>query len=194
MSSEKFTFEYDDREICLLDLLPQIYHPILDYRAISNLSGREVSELYNGVKYIMDNNFITTASEDTLSKWEKYLNLVPNGTDTLDERRFRILAKLNDYPPYTDHYLVNKLTELCGADNFAIKKDYTNYKLEVLFSLASSTNEETIREVLRSIVPANLELSIQPFRSRYSELHAFTHEALSNYTHAEIETRVPIEQ
>jgi uncharacterized protein YmfQ (DUF2313 family) len=193
MDSEKFTFEYDGREICLLDSLPQIYHPISDYRAISNVSGKEVCDLYQGVKRILDDNFISTSSEASISKWEKYLKLVPNGTDTLEERRFRILAKLNDYPPYTDQYLVNKLTELCGAGNFSIKPDYNNYKLEIWFSLASTTNEDTILDVLKSLIPANIELSIMPFRSRYSELSAFTHDTLASYTHAEIETRVPIE-
>ena len=48
----KHTFTHDERDICLLDLLPQIYHPIQDFQAMSNLSGEEVEELYSGVDYI----------------------------------------------------------------------------------------------------------------------------------------------
>lgn len=193
MSSEAFAFKYDNREICLLDLLPPIYHPISDYKAITNSSGNEICELYKGVKHILDNSFISTSSEDTIAKWEKALRLVPNGLDTLEERRFRILTKLNDYPPYTDQYLVNKLTELCGEGNFSIERDYANYRLTIQFSLDSMVNTETIRELIMSIIPANIELSVGYYRTRHSELNTFTHEALSNYTHEEIETRVPLD-
>lgn len=193
MSSEKFTFKYDEREICLLDSLPQIYHPISDFRAMSNVSGEEVSELYKGVTYITANAFINTSSDAILSKWEKYLKITPNGTDTLDERRFRILAKLNDFPPYTDHYLVKKLTDLCGADNFRITREYDKYKILVEVSLDSIANTDSVMELVKSIIPANLELTVRVLRARHNELEGFTHEYLANYTQDQITYREALE-
>lgn len=180
---DRFKFSYDDREICLLDLLPQIYQPIHDYRSINNINGEELSMLYSGVKQILDDQFIKTASEKTLIKWEQYLRITPNGTDTLDERRFRILTKLNDTPPYTDRYLVEKLNDICGEGYYRISRDYKNYKLLIEISLNSIANTDTIMEVIRAIIPANIDLEIRTFRSRHSQVAKFTHDQLAEHTH-----------
>lgn len=189
MDVKKYTFTHDERDICLLDLLPEIYHPVQDFQAMSNISAEEVRDLYTGVDYILDNAFIKTCSESTIVKWESYLRITPNGTDTLDERKFRVLAKLNDLPPYTDRYLVNKLTELCGADKFRIFREYNDYRLLIELSLDSEANTDTVAEVVKSIIPANLELIVRSYRTRHYELEPYTHEYLANYTHDQIKYR-----
>lgn len=180
---EKVKFTYDEREVCLLDLLPQIYHPIYDYQAMCNESSGEVKSLFSRVTNILSDQFIESASKDVISKWEKYLRIIPNGTDTLDERRFRIIAKLNDRPPYTDQYLVNKLNELCGEGYYRISRDYPNYKLLIEISLNSVANTDTVMEIIRAIIPANIELEIRTFRSRHSQVAKFTHDQLAEHTH-----------
>lgn len=184
---ETFKFTYDEREICLLDSLPQVYHQIYDFKGMSNSSGKEISNLYAGVKTIIDDQFITTASSATIARWEKYLGITPNSADTLDERRFRILARLNDNPPYTNRYLINKLNELCGEGYYRISQDYGNYKLTIEISLDSIANTDSMIELIRTIVPANIELVIRTFRSRHYEVSKFTHTQLNEYTHDEIE-------
>ena len=186
MSVDNFEFVYEDREIALIDLLPLVYHPIQDFKSMTNTCGRELSELYSGVTYILESQFISDASPEILAKWEKYLGVTPNGTDTLEERRFRVLAKLNDSPPYTDKYLVNKLTELCGTDNFRITRDYSNYNLTIELSLDSLANTETVRKLVRDIIPANLVLTVKEYHARYNEVGQFTHEELTAYTYDEI--------
>lgn len=193
MSVDKFEFSHDGRDIALLDSLPLIYHPIQDFRAMTNTCGMELSEVYSGIRYILDNQFISGASEATLAKWEKYLRVTPNGTDTLEERRFRILAKLNDLPPYTDKYLEAKLTELCGSDNFHITRDYSNFKITIELSLDSLANTETVESIIRSIIPANLDLTITWYRMRNYEVAKFTHEELAKYTQDEIKYGYPLE-
>lgn len=183
MSSNGFSFIYDEREITLLDSLPQIYHPIYDYQGITNASGRELSDLYNGVKNLVDDQFIATASASTLTRWEKYLDITPNGTDTLEERRFRVLSKLNDRPPYTDGYLINKLDELCGRDYYRIFREYKNYRLIIEISLDSVANTNTVMELVKSIIPANIELVVRTFRTRHYEVGKLTHTQLAEYTH-----------
>ena len=189
MENDKVRFTYDEREICLLNLLPEIYKPIYDFRAIANGSCEEVEPLYNGVKAILDNTFINTASDSILAKWEKHLGITPNATDTLDERRFRILAKLNDSPPYTDAYLEKRLDELCGKDCWRVLKDYDQYQLVVQISASSATNNATVADVVRKIIPANMTLVVQDFRTRHSELTGYTHEQLAAYTHDDIKYR-----
>jgi hypothetical protein len=134
----------------------------------------------------LNDQFISTASEEVIAKWEKYLDITPNGTDTLDERRFRIHVELNDTPPYTDKYLINKLDNLCGKGLWRWHRDYNEYTLVIEVSLESVANTESVINMVRNIIPANINLVVRNYRSRHSELGAFTHEELTTYTHDEI--------
>jgi DNA-binding PadR family transcriptional regulator len=185
-TAKNVKFEYDGREISLIDLLPIIYHNILDYHAITDTSATELSPLYRNLSKLLNDQFISTASEEVIAKWEKYLDITPNGTDTLDERRFRIHVELNDTPPYTDKYLINKLDNLCGKGLWRWHRDYNEYTLVIEVSLESVANTESVINMVRNIIPANINLVVRNYRSRHSELGAFTHEELTTYTHDEI--------
>ena len=184
--NEHFTFTYDGRDVCLVEYLPHIFKNLLDYTALADSSGVELSPLYEKVKTMLEDQFITTASSDIVAKWESYLGITPSATNTLEERKFRILAKLNDTPPYTDKYLENRLTELCGKDNWRIYRDYDQYNLTVEVSMNSEANTETVAGIIRAIVPANLNLVVQEYRSRHSEVAQYTHAELAAYTHDDI--------
>jgi uncharacterized protein YmfQ (DUF2313 family) len=176
------SFVYDEREVNLLDLLPQIYKPIYDFRALANSSTSELSKLYRKLSNIVNDQFIKSCSEETITKWERYLNLIPNGGDTLEERKFRVLTRLNDSPPYTDRYLEKRLNELCGKGYWRVHKDYDVYMLTIEVSLDSEANTETVINMVRDIIPANIELVVRNYRSRHSELANLTHEELASYT------------
>lgn len=183
MSSDKVTFTYDGRDITPLDSLPQIYQPIYDFRTLANNYGLELKDLYGCLESVIDSQFINDAPEDVISKWEGYLKIVPNGTDSLDERRFRILARLNDTPPYTDRYLENKLDQLCGEGYWRLFKEYNDYTLVVEIAMDSIANTETMFALIRDMIPANLHLIVRQYHSRHYELSGYTYEQLGQYTH-----------
>lgn len=194
MAIENVKFNYDNREICLVDLLPQIYRPIYDFRALSNASGTELSKLYQRVRSLLNDQFITTCSVDTLVKWEKYLKLTPSPTETVEERRFRVLANFKDIPPYTRRYLIKQLNKLCGEGNWRWHERYNQFCLIIEVSVNSPTNKETIAKFVRDIVPANIEVTVRDYSSEYRELRTFTHDELSEYTHSEIKNGEPFKQ
>ena len=184
--NENFTFTYDNREVCLVEYLPHIFKDILDYRALANSAGIELSPLYEKVRTMLEDQFIATASPEIVAKWESYLGITPGANNTLDERKFRILARLSDTPPYTDKYLENRLTELCGKDNWRIFRDYANYGLTVEISMNSEANTDTVAKIVKALVPANLDLVVQEYRSRHSGVAKYTHAELATYTHDDI--------
>lgn len=183
---DDYIFEYDEREVNLSELLPQVYKQISDYRAMVNSSGRELHKLYEKLTESFNNQFISTSSLEAIRKWENRFGITPRGTDTLEERRFRVLAKLSDFPPYTEQYLVKRLNDLCGVGNWRMFTDYESYRLVVQITLESLANNETVLNVVREIVPANLEIDIQRFRVRYSELGVYTHSQMAAHTHEEL--------
>ena len=187
--ANNFSFVYDERYISLIEKLPYIFRPIYDYRGMCDASGVELEALYKGVSQLLDDQFVQTASPNVIARWEKYCGIIPKATDTLEERRFRVLANLTDSPPYTDRYLNNLLNRLCGEGNWRIIRDYENYSLSVELSAESVANTETIMELVKKIIPANLKLTVQSYRSRHNELSEYTHEQLAAYTHNDIETK-----
>ncbi len=193
-ANENYRFNHDNRDVCLVDHLPHIFKNILDYRALSNASCVELEPLYRNVRTLLNDQFIDTASERAIGQWERYLKIVPNTSDTLEERRFRIQTRLNNIPPYTDRYLENRLNELCGSDNWRIYRDYDNYMLTVEISSSSAANTRTVADIVRAIVPANMNLVVQEYRSRYSELVNFSHEHLAKYTYDEIKYNAVFDQ
>lgn len=182
-------FVYDGRTISPIKYLPELLQPIQDFQGLNDAYKAELKDLYEACAVLFDDQFITTASETILAKWENHLGILPNATDTLDERRFRILAKLNDTPPYTERYLKNKLVELCSDGEFELEIDIPNYTVRVGVTLNSMANTDTINAWLRELLPANLLLSVYQVLTRYYELVGFTHDDLAQYTHEQIKYR-----
>ena len=182
-------FVYDGRTISPIKYLPELLQPIQDFQGLNDAYKAELKDLYEACAALFDDQFISTASETILAKWENHLGILPNATDTLDERRFRILAKLNDTPPYTERYLKNKLVELCSDGEFELEIDIPNYTVRVGVTLNSPANTETINAWLRELLPANLLLSVYQVLARHYELVGFTHNDLSHYTHNQIKYR-----
>ena len=182
-------FVYDGRTISPIKYLPELLQPIQDFQGLNDAYKAELKDLYEACAVLFDDQFISTASETILAKWENHLGILPNATDTLDERRFRILAKLNDTPPYTERYLKNKLIELCSDGEFELEIDIPNYTVRVGVTLNSSANTETINAWLRELLPANLLLSVYQVLARHYELVGLTHNDLSHYTHNQIKYR-----
>ena len=182
-------FVYDGRTISPIKYLPELLQPIQDFQGLNDAYKAELKDLYEACAALFDDQFISTASETILAKWENHLGILPNATDTLDERSFRILAKLNDTPPYTERYLKNKLVELCSDGEFELEIDIPNYTVSVGVTVNSLANTDTIYAWLRELLPANLLLSVYQVLTRHYELVGLTHNDLSHYTHNQIKYR-----
>ena len=182
-------FVYDGRTISPIKYLPELLQPIQDFQGLNDAYKAELKDLYEACAALFDDQFISTASETILAKWENHLGILPNATDTLDERRFRILAKLNDTPPYTERYLKNKLVELCSDGEFELEIDIPNYTVSVGVTVNSPVNTDTIYAWLKELLPANLLLSVYQVLTRHYELVGLTHNDLSHYTHNQIKYR-----
>lgn len=182
-------FVYDGRTISPIKYLPELLQPIQDFQGLNDAYKAELKDLYEACAALFDDQFISTASETILAKWENHLGILPNATDTLDERRFRILAKINETPPYTERYLKNKLVELCSDGEFELEIDIPNYTVRVGVTVNSLANTGTINAWLRELLPANLLLSVYQVLARHYELAGLTHNDLSHYTHNQIKYR-----
>lgn len=171
------------RKADVLSYLPPVLQDVYEMQAVSQAENSELNRLWQGAEDAMNDQFIASATENGVSRWEKMLLLYPKDTDTLPERKFRIQSALSGRLPFTIWALREQLDSLCGPGNYELTVDHANFKVTVLLALAAQENYETVSELLRKMLPANLQVEISVQYRRYSELEAWQHADLAFYTH-----------
>ena len=150
----------------------------------------EFDDLWDACQDTLDDQFVLSATENGVKRWERIMGIIPKGTDTLDERKFRILSKMNQELPYTITKLKESLTTLCGQGNFYIDLQAENYHIEVRLALANKSNYNDVVDLLTKMIPANLTQWVQIMYNSHSVVGKFTHNELTSYTHEQLRNEV----
>jgi uncharacterized protein YmfQ (DUF2313 family) len=85
---------------------------------VGNLTSTESAEHERVRLTIQDlfNNLFVETSTWALVKWEELLEITPDANDTLDQRRNRILLRLQSHQISTQDYMVNLAKRYCRPD------------------------------------------------------------------------------
>lgn len=150
----------EDYEVELLKKLPKYHRRIYDFQQIAGAQTPELQFLLQAIDFVLDSWFITTATEYGISRQEKIAGIIPNPSDTLETRRFRLLTQMTDKIPYTDITLEEKLDSLCGKGNYSIVRDYVNYKISIDTSLGVVGAFDEVCNALLKLLPCNLVLEV----------------------------------
>ena len=79
----------------------------LEFIAIADAENPEFNYLWEKIYGLVDEYFVKSATEYGVRRMEKILNIVPLVTETLDQRKTKIIWKLNLKIPYTMRFLKN---------------------------------------------------------------------------------------
>lgn len=176
----------------MLDYLPDTLRPYRELRAMAAGWQALFDGLWRAADQALDDQFVTTAGEYGLSRWESMLGIRVKGTESLDKRRARVLSRLLEQLPFTMRGLLVQLETLCGGDGFTVELREGNNVLYVRCPLALKQYREDARGLLERIVPAALRIDFDLERNTHSKLAAFTHRELAQYTHHNLEEEVMI--
>lgn len=174
----------------LANYLPFI---IRDYDVFKALMGAEQPEFetaWAAFNDLLDNQFINTSGNLGLSRWEQILEITPKGTDTLEDRRFRVLTRINEELPYTLPQLRVILETLCGEGNYSATIEEGTYILVVKIGLAAKKNFDDVAAMLDRVIPQNVLYDLSQLYNTHAELGAFTHGHLAAYTHDQLRNEV----
>ena len=145
------------REVDLVSYLPPF---LKEYKEIHTALTSEDSEfriLWKGADKILANEFIATADESGIERFEKILGLFPSDLDTLESRRARVQSNWFVTLPYTMRMLIEKIAVLCGDSDFEIAGDLKEgYTIQIYTELPLFGQVEELRRVLDEMVPCNL--------------------------------------
>ena len=150
--------EYRRNDIDISQFLPPVSRDSRDMQEIMRVENPEFILLWEIMADLLDNQFIPSMGELGLSHWEWILEVLPQDTDTIEDRRNRILRLLAGTRPYT----VEKLQEMLDATfgRGAVGVDLNENLYEIWFILSKEMRERSgeIINYAEPIVPKNLLL------------------------------------
>ena len=132
--------------------------------------------------------FTGTATENGIARRENLYSIIPNDTDTLEDRRYRVLTKENSEIPYTIRSLKRKLETLCGENGVTI--ELTEEKITVKVALARKGMYEDTTKMLEEIVPLNLLTECLQMYNTWEMLESYTWGELANRTWEQLRSEV----
>ncbi len=145
----------------LIDYLPPVLQRVMEFIAITDAQQPEIEKAWAALELVMDNQFIGTATEVGVSIWESELGIVSVASDTLADRKMRILSRYMQNTPCTRNGLETLLQTLCGADGYTLTM-HSPFELTVQVALAVKKQVEIVRETLGRVLPSNIAFTVTP--------------------------------
>ena len=176
----------------LINYLPHFMQEYFEMQKIMDAEQPEVDHVWSEVDNVLADQFILDATENGVKRWESMLGISPKDTDSLDERKFRILTKLNQELPYTLRKLEQALNNLCGNDMFSIELRAAEYHIEIKLGLSNQNSYEEVSNLLRKMLPANMTQWVQIMYNRHETWAPYKHFQLAAYTHERLKSEVVI--
>jgi hypothetical protein len=144
------------REVELNSYLPPYLTSYRELTAAHSAEEPEFNLVWNATDQTLKNEFIETADEYGISRFEKLLKLFPDPGTPLEARRAAIQLSWFNTIPYTLRAVIEKLKEVFGEENFEIIKDYMHYRLEIKSLVDSVDLLSALIPVINRMVPANM--------------------------------------
>lgn len=170
--------------------IPEILKDVREFACMVASEDHEIVAARSAVTNVFNDQFASTLTTNGCKRWESILKIKPMDTDSVDIRRFRILARLNEQLPYTFRNLEHRIEYLCGENGYRIKLDKQNYVLIVKIALNVKKKYDEVVSILERTTPCNLILDVSLLYNTHSKLKTFTYNNLNNYKQIEIREEV----
>lgn len=170
--------------------VPEIFRNVIDFEYIYDSENKELDELEYLKNRMLGNTFIIDADVSGAERFEKMFKITPLKSETLEDRKFRLLTYYNGDAPYTKVSLKSKLESLCGQGHVFIEINGLNIK--VLVGLEAKNRYDEVYKILKKWLPCNMTLEYGLKYNTHKVLSKFTHKQLSQYTHKQLRNDVLI--
>lgn len=144
------------REVDLVSYLPPFVADFKEIAVTLEAENPEFKIIWDAANQVLYNEFIATADEYGISRFEAILKILPSKEDTLESRRARVQARWFNAIPYTMKALISKLIALCGDNNFTITKQFDFYRLELETHLELYGQVDELEYIINTMLPCNI--------------------------------------
>lgn len=140
----------------LINYLPEVLRNYREFQKTFEAEEPELLKVQEELSKVLDDLFIEDATERGVKRWEKILKITPKATDSLEDRKFRIITYITRKLPFTLRTLQQMLETLCGKGNYDVELRHNQYEIEVKINLADNNNIMDVLSLLEIVIPANL--------------------------------------
>lgn len=182
---KKFELSLELDSTNLIDHLPPFLQDNKVLNALAEAKNPEFDLINQSLKELAINVLPQTANLDGIKRYEKWLGIKPNRGLSLEERRFQVIAKLNETLPFTDIRLNKMLAAIVGWDNFEFKLEDAH--VTVKLTLESAFQYDVIYQMLEEIIPLNLDFTLIERNVDYTKIDLVT----TGETTFIVETTIP---
>lgn len=166
----------------LINYLPPVFREVREFQAITGIEQPDIENAWDNAGRVLDEQFLDSATEVGISRWEKILRVSHNAEESLEDRKFRIYALINANTPYTERVLREKLSELCEGGDYDLTIDHDNYALYISIALSRRSQYDSMLGLIERMVPANMIINPTLKYNRHIDVAAYTHAQLKAYT------------
>lgn len=146
-----------NREVDLLSYLPPYLQEFKENRATLEAENPEFVLVWNGADRVLKNEFIATADEYGISRFESILKITPSAGDTLEFRRQRVFLRWFNRKPYTFRVFVERLAAICGDSDFTVVKDFEErYRIYITVDLEMPGLVDEVDRLIEQMMPCNM--------------------------------------
>lgn len=139
---------------------PEVILNIDEINAIYEAEEHTGEELAKEIEYADNDIAISTATERGIKRREEVLKIKVQDTDSVNDRRFRVLIKYYDDYPYTLNDLMNRMDNLLGKGNYTIAINTDDMTMQCLLELKRRQMYDEFVKLIEDIVPVNIALDI----------------------------------
>ena len=136
---------------------PRYYEDILETDELIKTENQMFDWLFTVIQQAKLNQFIAYADETGIYAYEQLFQIPSDPTtETLEQRRFRLLNRIQTLSYFTMNYLREKMDNIFGAGNYEILMDYNSYTLYISSSANNSFLYTEVATTIHKIKPANI--------------------------------------
>ena len=159
-----------------LGYISPIYEQSVIMQAIMEAIGVEWDEAEKLADEVLAQLFPQTATWGIMY-WEWLLGIPPNDSLSIEQRRARVLTRMQTRWPMTKERMEQLVRTFCQDKQAFIREFFDQYRFEVVFSLTQPVDLGTVYEIIEEAKPAHLGYSLAA-RLRQGEKRVFIGSAL----------------
>lgn len=173
----------------IVEYIPHFLREVLEYQNISDVETPELQKLKGEIDFVFKNQFISTADNYGLSRFESYIESFAGADDDLETRRKKLLLMTSENRPYTVKSLERLLENIFGDGQFEIKIE--NFTLTVKIAPTFNSDVKLVERYLHRVLPANIlcvveQLEITAEKYTHDYWSSLTNDQLSAYSHDDL--------
>lgn len=150
----------DNETKTLLEYLPPFLREYYEFKQLCKSGDIEVSSIDKAVDWNFDSAFISDCDATVLSKYEQLLGIIPTSSQSIENRRNKVLLQWNTVASMTLPQFISKLQEYCGKDNIYVDTSREQFYQLVIWLNIHKVDIPLIKDFIDTWLPMNVNYTL----------------------------------